>query len=397
MRFPDSMGADVTAENRESVEAYNRALSLLFTDRPGVEAELNNAVAADPGFALARVLLARIKAIQKHHAEAKAHLSQARLYNLTERERSHFDCFAEFSGGIPSEAAVKMQSHLRRFPGDMLILGFLTNFIFFHGGENKKQRIDDLFLASQNELKNYRPFWSRYSFHMQEMGRFDEALVLAEESLAADAGDLFALHTLAHVHHQQHRPEQVIHSLRGADLAEYSGTFLAGHLAWHRSLCHLLAGDAARSELNYFALERRPGLGLAHLEIADFTGLQWRHIVSGCAFHVPPDHMKAMASLVRGEVEASGMAFSRVHCALFAAATGDTGTLKKLRSRASGGVETKIVSALAAYAANQTLEFAAGLQSFSEQDLEPLGGSNVERKLFVEIQGWAARRTQRAS
>ncbi|MFN9776176.1 MAG: tetratricopeptide repeat protein, partial [Burkholderiales bacterium] len=96
----DAHGLPLSTRSVDSRDAYVEALELLLSLRTGVEAALDRALRADPGFALAHA--ARGRWLQLRGDGAAAREAFARAVELAtgadERERSHVAVLARIAG-----------------------------------------------------------------------------------------------------------------------------------------------------------------------------------------------------------------------------------------------------------------------------------------------------------
>ncbi len=92
MAHLDRRGLPISTTSGLAAERYREGVDLLLSAWPGAGEMLDEAIAADPGFALAHAARARLHAIRGEAAAARARIAEAGEIVArvgTERERSH--------------------------------------------------------------------------------------------------------------------------------------------------------------------------------------------------------------------------------------------------------------------------------------------------------------------
>lgn len=90
----DSRGLPLSTRSDVAAERYREGVDLLLSAWPGADAALDEAIAADPDFALAHAAQARLHAIRAEPATARARIATAAeivARHGTARERNHVD------------------------------------------------------------------------------------------------------------------------------------------------------------------------------------------------------------------------------------------------------------------------------------------------------------------
>jgi len=121
----DSHDLPLTTVSEYAAEQYRLGIDLQLSGWPGAELALNNALQADPSFALAHAAMARLCAIHARGKDARLSIDTAlQLAELggSSRERSHVAVIALAVTGQLQEALKVTQSHLTAWPRDRLIL-----------------------------------------------------------------------------------------------------------------------------------------------------------------------------------------------------------------------------------------------------------------------------------
>jgi len=124
MGLTDRFGLSLSTVSAEAVASYVAGVDLLLSANVGAEVELERAVAADPGFALAHIARARMLQLRARMPEAKVAVMRARALceDVTPRERQHIDTIARAVDGAAVEALTMVRAHASEYPRDALPL-----------------------------------------------------------------------------------------------------------------------------------------------------------------------------------------------------------------------------------------------------------------------------------
>src|SRR5262249_43443996 len=121
----DRRGLSLSTNSDLAAERYRDGVDLLLSAWPGAAELLEEAVAADPGFALAHAARARLHAIRADPVEARARIADAMEIvsrQGSERERSHVEILSLAIHGQSAKALERALAHADAWPRDALIL-----------------------------------------------------------------------------------------------------------------------------------------------------------------------------------------------------------------------------------------------------------------------------------
>src|SRR5689334_23984052 len=115
----DRRGLPLSTTSDRAAERYQDGIDLLLSAWPGAAEALEEAIAADPDFALAHAARARLHAIRAEPAKARGRVAKAQeivARHGTERERSHVEIFSLAIDGQPAKALERALAHADAWP-----------------------------------------------------------------------------------------------------------------------------------------------------------------------------------------------------------------------------------------------------------------------------------------
>jgi tetratricopeptide (TPR) repeat protein len=396
--FRDRYGLPLSTASATAAEHFTEGIDRTLAGNAGADQCLEDAVAADEGFALAQIALARSEQFRGLMPQARARAARARelVAGATMRERSHVETIAvaiERGGGPQALEAVK--EHIGQFPRDAFVLSQASGVYGLIGFSGRQDRNDEQFALLDGVASAYGEedwwFLSAYGFACNELFRFEEARRLVEKSLQLFDRNAHAAHALGHVFYETGDAGSGVAFLDPWIDAYDHTAQLFGHLSWHLALFELAAGNVARvSEL----FEQNIGPRVSRLAplgiLADSASLLWRCDLYGSGTPCTWDDVRELA--VRA-FPRTGITFADVHAGLAYAASGDQESLDRLlaelRVRAAEGklpagegviglIEGITAFARADYeAAVRLLETVAG-------QVIRIGGSHAQREVFED-------------
>ncbi|MFC7555336.1 hypothetical protein ACFQU7_28515 [Pseudoroseomonas wenyumeiae] len=145
----DRRGLSLSTASDVAAERYREGVDLLLSAWPGAAEALDEAVAADPDFALAHAARARLHAIRAEPAQARARIAaaaEAAARSGTDRERSHVEVLSLVIHGQPARALERALAHAETWPRDVLVLslplGAFGLFAFSGMADHDQARVD---------------------------------------------------------------------------------------------------------------------------------------------------------------------------------------------------------------------------------------------------------------
>jgi len=116
----DRFGLTVTTPSARALSLYAEAVDRILSANAGAEALLTEAVALDPGFALAHVALARNAQLYGRMDEARSAAARAAacIAGASERERRHVEALTFSINVDAAKAMAAVEAHVRADPRD---------------------------------------------------------------------------------------------------------------------------------------------------------------------------------------------------------------------------------------------------------------------------------------
>ena len=278
----DWRGINVSTNNSQSLETYERALSAFNIYCGDPVAIIDEALAEDPDFAMGHVLRAHVHLsmweksvvpeIEKSISKLKA-LDRA----CNEREHLHTNALQQWVSGDWDGARGTLDRLLAEFPRDLLALqiGHLAD--FYQGDrENLRGRISRVLPAWTREDTGYSYLLGMLAFGLEECGFYSDAEEAGRNALEIDPADCWAHHAVAHVLEMQTRQDEGIAFAEGrTEHWTQDDNGFQFHNWWHVALCNL---DQDRFErvIEIYDEGVRSESSEIQLMLLDAVALLWR-------------------------------------------------------------------------------------------------------------------------
>ena len=249
MSYPDARDNPCSSAFAAARDAAEQALwrMMSFYDTP--LADLDHAMAEDPGWALPHImkagfLLSLTEAPLQH--EADAHLSHARalLTHATPREKAHLEAVQMVLEGRWQQACRVWDELLVDHPRDALALQWAHLWDFYRGDATGLRQRPARALPEWDVTDALYPHvLALHAFGLEESNLYAQAEEAGRRALAAEPRAPWAVHAVAHVMEMQGRFEDGAAWLRSHQPVWAEGNGFAGHLWWHKALFRLEALD----------------------------------------------------------------------------------------------------------------------------------------------------------
>jgi hypothetical protein len=378
---------------------YRDGVDLLLSAWPGAAEALDEAIAADPDFALAQTARARLHAIRAEPAAARARITAAAAIVArrgSERERSHVEILSLAIHGQSAKALQRVLAHAETWPRDVLILalplGAFGLFAFSGMADHDQARVDLCERHARHFAADDWWFLTYRGWSHAENGAVGRGRDLVQRAYDLRPENANAVHALSHAMFEGGAGGDVDRLIAGW-LPGYDRTGpLHGHIAWHAALVALERGDAEQA-LAIYAQHVRPSVsaGMPINIMSDSASLLWRLQAYG---HAVPQRLWDEAAAYAGPRFAqAGFPFADVHMALLAAATGDGAALERRAAALTqmiaagtlpaGPVAPAICRAALAFAEQDYAGCVRILEPFAA-DIARIGGSGAQREVVED-------------
>jgi hypothetical protein len=277
----DARGNPVGTASHDALGHAETALWRMcsFFDAP--LADLDAAIAADPGWMLPHVMRASFLLTLTEPslvADARAALDQADLLaaHAPERERAHWAAADRCAAGDWHGACAAWEQILLQHPRDLYALQWAHLFDFYRGdARNLRQRVARV-LPEWPRDDALRPYLlGMHAFGLEENNLYAQAEAAGREATSGAAKVPWATHAVAHVMEMQGRFDEGQRWLLDSESVWGGGNGFGGHHWWHLALFHLEAMDLPGALALHDAHQ-----GSAHavltLQRLDGAALLWR-------------------------------------------------------------------------------------------------------------------------
>lgn len=384
----DRYGLPLSTPSAEARDAYVEAADLFLGGEPGIEAALDRAFAADPGFALAHALAARVHQMHARGGAAQEAMRRALAGTgaLTPREQGHLQAIAKVVAGDAAGALAASRGHLAAHPRDALVLMPCVGVFGLFGFSGRAGREAELAAFLTSLAPHYGDDWwflAALAFAHAETGRLDAARAGIDRALRANPRNANGAHIRAHVDYEAGENAAGLAWLERWHAGYDRAGLMHCHLAWHMALWRLDCGDR-EGAWRAFDAHVQPGAawGPPLNVVTDGASFLFRAELAGEAR--PGERWQRLADYARGAFPQPGLAFVDAHVALACAMAGDE---RGLAARIAGarGPAGDLVAALGhgfgAFARGEWSAAVAALAPACRMH-ERLGGSRAQRDLL---------------
>ncbi len=240
--YIDARGLPLTTRSAGAAERFNTAVEDVLEFRPALPETLRDALAMDSRFVMANVLFGVALRMGSDDAllpRARKHLASAESAATTAspREQAHVAALRAWLDGDLHGANRIYEALLADTPQDLLALKFLTyNYFWLGDRANLRDAPGRVLERVDPDLPGYGYLLGMRAFGLEECGEYQEAEKAGRAAVEYHAGDLWAVHAVAHVFEMQCRLKEGLDWLeRLAPLWKGRNNFVY-HLWWHRAL-----------------------------------------------------------------------------------------------------------------------------------------------------------------
>ena len=395
----DRRGLSLSTTSDLAAERYRDGVDLLLAAWPGAAEALEEAMAADPDFALAHAARARLHAIRAEPDKARQRIAVAQeivARHGTERERGHVAVLALAVAGQPT-ALGRALAHAEAWPRDVLILSLplgAFGLLAFSGMADHDQARVDLCERHARHLDADDWWFLTYrGWAHTENGNVPLGRTLTQRGFDLRPSNANAAHALAHAMYEGGAGEEAERLIAGWLPGYDRAGILHGHIAWHAALGALERGDAEQA-LALYAEHVQPSVsaGMPVNVVSDTASFLWR--LQAYGHTVPATLWQAAAAYSERAFEQPGFAFADMHKAIIAAATGDRAAVTQRAAALTALVEADGLPAgpVVPAVCRAALAFAEEDHAGCVRILAPvaaevvrIGGSGAQREMIEDM------------
>lgn len=384
----DRYGNTLSTTSAAARDAYVEAVDLFLSAQAGVDTAFERAIAADPGFALAHVSLARFRQASGDGRGAKAAMAPVASLQagLTGREAAHVDAFSKLIGGDGPGAYAAIRSHLLEFPRDAMIAQTCMGVFGMIGFSGQHGREAEQLAFTTSLAPHYGDDWwflCQHAFAKVEAGQTAPAMAMIQKSFALNQKNANAAHIHAHVQYEAGETKAGYAFVDEWRKSYGKGGMLHCHISWHVALWALEHGDEAKM-WQVLDTDVAPGTtwGPALNVITDTASLLYRAKVAGV--DIPTARWVDLSKFAQKIFPKPGIAFGDAHAAIAHAFAGETDALNRLKTDAAGpagDLVRRLAEAFEAIAAERWDDAILHLTPAMAEH-ERLGGSRAQRDLL---------------
>lgn len=368
-------------------DAYVAGVDALLSANPDPEASFREAIAADDGFALAHVALARTLQVYGKAGEAKAPLARALelASRTTAREQSHIAIFERILTGRGMEGLALTREHIKTWPRDAFALAPSTSVFGLIGFSGHRGREEEQLALLEPLADAYGEDWwyrSLLAFAELEVGKFDRAEKNIEAAMAAQPRNGHGAHIRAHLYYEVGERHAGFDYLNVWARDYPRNAHIHCHVSWHRALWAMELGKSAEA-WKIYRDDLHPGAawGPQINVLTDCSSFLFRAELAGEGRK--PELWQDLSAYASKWFPKPGLAFSDVHAALAHAMAGNGEALAKIAEAPKGAaadIVGPVATAFGAFARQDWEGTISALRPVMAEH-ERLGGSRAQRDL----------------
>ena len=229
-------------------DLYVKAVDSFLSGGPDMMAEFEAVVAADPGFAMGHVGLARTQHLFGKGGEARDTIAKAKslVGGVTAQEKAHIEASELLVTGKIPAAYKMMREHLVDHPRDVLLAQPCAGVFGMIGFSGMPGREAECLAFTTSLEPHYGEDWwflTQHAFALGETGQIDRASELVDRALAIKGDNSHAAHVRSHTDYEAGETETGIAFLQDWLRGYDKSGMMHCHLSWHVALWALGQGD----------------------------------------------------------------------------------------------------------------------------------------------------------
>lgn len=384
----DRYGNPISTTSQTAADAYGRGLDLFLSANHGAEDAFAEAIAADPGFALAHAAKARAEQTLGQAAAARESLKNARATQdgARDQEQAFIGIMEHLIGGQPGKALDAIRAHAETYPRDAMALQpamGVFGLIGFSGRPGREQAMVDFTAQLAPHYGDDWWFLSQHAFSQMENGDRAGAEANIERAMELHPRNANGAHYRAHLFYENGETRAGYAYLDDWRHGYDRRGLLNCHIAWHVALWAMAEGDVEKMWAILDADVAPDGAwGPAINVVTDMAAILYRAELAGV--DVPADRWARLSEYTQQHFPTPGIAFVDVHAALAHAMAGQGEALQRIIEGASGPAGDVVRAFAEAFGAiaDQDWNRAAAHLSNAMDDHARIGGSRAQRDLL---------------
>ena len=387
-KMKDRYGNELSTTSTAARDAYVRGVDSLMSATAGTDTAFADAVAADDGFALAHIGLARAKQLLGRGHEAK--VPRARALELaagtTPREQSHIAIFDKILTGQGEAALAAIHEHMKDWPRDAMAFTPATSVFGLIGFSGRVGREAEQLAVLEPLEKHYGDDWwyrTQLAFAQIELGLLDEGQRNIDAALAAYPQSAHAAHIRTHLYYELGEREAGLAFLTDWMKDYPRDGLMHCHNHWHMALWSMETGRHADAWRIYDEALRPGAAWGPQVNVAtDCPAFLLRAEMAGQ--ERKPELWRELGEYSTRWFGRPGLSFVDMHTVLAYAMAGDDDKLTAFSDSPRGAAGDMVPPMARGFAA-----FARGDWMTAADEIEPLlatherlGGSRAQRDLL---------------
>jgi hypothetical protein len=367
-------------------------VDLLLSAWPGAGDSLLEAIAHDPGFALAHAALARHLQIYGRMAEARETIARADALVATAatREAAHVRILGLAIGGQSARALSALLEHLEAHPRDALAFSLALGAFGLYGFSGRPDHDAARLALCRRLAPHYGEDWwflTHLGWSHTEAGELAAGGLITARALELRRENAHGAHAYVHFFAEAGERDEGARFVE-AWLPGYDrGGMLHAHISWHRALWRLDEGDAAGAAAIYSevlrpAVNPSPPINV----ISDCASLLWRFALTNQVAEWR-ELADELGDYSRKRFPGPAGHFIEWHLAMAAAGAGHLASLEQrlgaLSEAPPGPVLRAACGAFKAFAAGDYASVVALLEPMT-QEFKRMGGSGAQRQVLFD-------------
>lgn len=396
----DLRGLELTTTSEGAAKHIDQAVTDYLDYRTTAFNHVRAALEQDPAFVLGLcfrgyfLLMLENKAILPKVQQALDEI-QPNLDAATRRERLHVKALEAWAAGDIMRACLHWEEVLTEFPLDLLALKLHHTMSFYAGRSQVMRSVVASVLGEWgDELPGYGCVQGMYAYALEECGAYEEAEKWGREAVERNPGDLWAIHSVAHVLEMQGRSAEGVKWLNYTPEQWAHKNPFKAHVWWHAALFFLAQGQYDRV-LSLYDHELCSVNSETYVDVSNQAALLKRLELSGKDIG---DRWKVLAEHSKARIHDHMLPFRDAHFCLALAANRNfdvarrhiasmaefAGQSQEWRAQATRNILIPLCEGMIAYEEGN-YEQACDLLWAVRNEIVSIGGSHAQRDLFAQI------------